>query len=215
MTILASITLASEHIFQVLAQYSWVLPQYLQILSQYLRVLSRWIHPKLPRITVTHLNFPSLVGKATEAMLESRPMEKAPIFGKSSQSFSFTSKSKTWSSEIASISSPLDPKISTFTFWSFCKEYKNSKFWPYLEFLVKNRSKIYIWVTLPLFHHFWCFWRFQLEMNHQPSNDQNCKIKINFYHELKLSFWHFCTFWPLKFTKATKFKDPKIAKSTV
>ena len=44
-TILASITLAGEHIFQVLAQYSWVLPQYLRILSQYLRVLSRWIHP--------------------------------------------------------------------------------------------------------------------------------------------------------------------------
>ena len=37
-SILASIALAGEHIFQLLAQYSWVLPQYLQ-------VLSRWIHP--------------------------------------------------------------------------------------------------------------------------------------------------------------------------
>ena len=44
-TILANIALAGDHIFQVLAQYSWVLPQYLQVLSQYLRVLSRWIHP--------------------------------------------------------------------------------------------------------------------------------------------------------------------------
>ena len=44
-TILASITLAGDHIFQVLGKYSWVLPQYLRVLSQYLRVLSRWIHP--------------------------------------------------------------------------------------------------------------------------------------------------------------------------
>ena len=44
-TILANIALAGEHIFQVLAQYSWVLPQYLRVLSQYLRILSRWIHP--------------------------------------------------------------------------------------------------------------------------------------------------------------------------
>ena len=36
-TILANIALEGDHIFQVLAQYSWVLPQYL-------RVLSRWIH---------------------------------------------------------------------------------------------------------------------------------------------------------------------------
>ena len=33
-TILANIALAGDHIFQVLAQYSWVLPQYLQVLSQ-------------------------------------------------------------------------------------------------------------------------------------------------------------------------------------
>ena len=44
-TILANIAIAGDHIFQVLAQYSWVLPQYLQVLSKYLRVLSRWIHP--------------------------------------------------------------------------------------------------------------------------------------------------------------------------
>ena len=44
-TILANITLTSDHIFLVLAQYSWVLLQYLWVLSQYLRVLSRWIHP--------------------------------------------------------------------------------------------------------------------------------------------------------------------------
>ena len=45
-TILANIAIAGDHIFQVVAQYSWVLPQYLQVLSQYLRVLSRWIHPR-------------------------------------------------------------------------------------------------------------------------------------------------------------------------
>ena len=45
-TILVNIAVAGDHIFQVLAQYSWVLPQYLQVLSQYLRVLSRWIHPR-------------------------------------------------------------------------------------------------------------------------------------------------------------------------
>ena len=44
-TILTNIALAGDHIFQVLAQYSWVLPQYLRVLIQYLRVLSRWIHP--------------------------------------------------------------------------------------------------------------------------------------------------------------------------
>ena len=32
---LASIAIASDHIFQVLAQYSWDLPQYLQVLSQF------------------------------------------------------------------------------------------------------------------------------------------------------------------------------------
>ena len=46
-TILASITLAGEHIFQVLAQYSKVLAQYLWELSQYLRVLSCRIHPSI------------------------------------------------------------------------------------------------------------------------------------------------------------------------
>ena len=40
-TILANIALASEHIFQVLAQYAGVLPQYLRALTQYLQVLSR------------------------------------------------------------------------------------------------------------------------------------------------------------------------------
>ena len=45
LTILASVTPAGEHIFQVLAKYSWVFPQYLRVLSQYLQVLSRWIHP--------------------------------------------------------------------------------------------------------------------------------------------------------------------------
>ena len=46
-TILVNISLAGDHIFQVLAQYSWVLPQYLRVLSQYLQVLSRWIHPRI------------------------------------------------------------------------------------------------------------------------------------------------------------------------
>ena len=39
--ILAIIALAGEHIFQVLAQYSYVLLQYLQVLPQYLLVFSR------------------------------------------------------------------------------------------------------------------------------------------------------------------------------
>ena len=47
--ILVSVTIAGEHIFQVLDQYLKVLSQYLQVLPQYLRELSRWIHPKTSR----------------------------------------------------------------------------------------------------------------------------------------------------------------------
>ena len=66
-TILANIAIAGDHIFQGLAQYSWVLPQFLQVLSQYLQVLSRWIHPKY-HIEKYHLydSFQEWVSKYTQ-----------------------------------------------------------------------------------------------------------------------------------------------------
>ena len=50
-TIFASITLAVEHIFQVLAQYSWVLSQYLQVCHN---TCKYWAGEYTPKVSIAH-----------------------------------------------------------------------------------------------------------------------------------------------------------------